>query len=651
LAGISYYLSSRSLIRSMNATTQSIGTDYANRIQGNIQERTNRLEDLASTPAFQNGSDKAQIVGALSEAKARLGIFEVIFFISLDGSGMRFDGSIGQHNDRDYFKKVVETKKTYVSNPLISKTTGKFAVNISVPVLRNGQLMGVLGGSCSLKKLSEMVGNLRFMDSGFGYLADSSGLLIAHPRTELVGKLKLTESKVDSALNLSQTDLDIRLINLFNVAEHGKQIQGIYTYLDGVSHSAVFTPIELPGEKHWVMMVTVPELEVNSAAAILAQTVAVLSLIFIIVAVISIVIFSKRFARPITLLRDECLLLAQGDFRQWEGTIFSEDELGQLAQGFHTMRNNLRTLLVKVQGGTEQVATLSEELTSSAQQFAQAIDQVASSVSGIAEGTENQAAASSRVAALIEQIAVAAERNSVAVGDITQSAISTSSEAEQGQKAVEKAVEQMKQIGQGSSAVHTAINELAKGSQEISEIVNLISTIADQTNLLALNAAIEAARAGEQGQGFAVVAEEVRKLAEESNKAAQRIGDLIQRNQINMDQAVVATNRGAESIKEGILGVNFAGDTFEKIVNRVTYLAEQLNEISASMTEMTASSCNMVFSIREIDKANKENEVEVQTVSAATEEQSASMQEIASASQNLTNLAGELQIVVAEFKF
>jgi methyl-accepting chemotaxis protein len=178
----------------------------------------------------------------------------------------------------------------------------------------------------------------------------------------------------------------------------------------------------------------------------------------------------------------------------------------------------------------------------------------------------------------------------------------------------------------------------------------LISTIAGQTNLLALNAAIEAARAGEHGRGFAVVAEEVRKLAEESNRAAGQIGILIERNQLNMDQAVAATEAGAAGIEAGISMANATGETFAKIVKSILHLSEQIREISEAIQQMATGNRDLVASIEEIDHISKNSAAQVQTVSAATEEQSASMEEIASSSQSLANLAAELQEAVAKFR-
>ncbi len=139
-----------------------------NRIQADIREKMIYLEDLATNPSIQNGSDKTQIIASMAEAKQRTGIFLTIFFISPDGSGIRYDGSSGDYNHRDYFKKVLATKKPVISEPLISTTTGKLSIIFAVPVFHNGQLTGVLGGTYSLETFSEMLKSLKFKETGYG---------------------------------------------------------------------------------------------------------------------------------------------------------------------------------------------------------------------------------------------------------------------------------------------------------------------------------------------------------------------------------------------------------------------------------------------------------------------------------------------------
>ncbi|MDR3565278.1 MAG: methyl-accepting chemotaxis protein, partial [Negativicutes bacterium] len=452
-------------------------------------------------------------------------------------------------------------------------------------------------------------------------------------------------------LKLKETELDDRIIALFKkVSESGKQAQGKYVFVDGVSRVAVYTPIDLPGGQRWIMIVSAPEAEVTREAATLGKTALSISLVLLLLAMVFIVVISRRFAKPIALIRDECLLLTQGDFREREAKVHSEDEIGQLAGGFRQMRTNLRGLVTQVQSQADQVAAAAEELTASAQQSADAANQVAGSITEIAQGTDKQAAAANKITEVAEEMSASTEQITATAREVSGIAGSTSQEAEQGRRAVEEAIGQMTQIGQGSEAVQSAIAELAHGSQEISEIVTLIATIAGQTNLLALNAAIEAARAGEHGRGFAVVAEEVRKLAEQSNQAAQQIEALIRRNQTNMDQAVVATQAGTSGVKAGVTVVNTAGETFRKIAGSVIQLSTQIKDISESMEQMASASQTLVSSIQDVDKVSRENAAEAQMVSAATEEQSASMEEIASSSQGLAKLAGDLQAAVAKFR-
>jgi len=652
LAGVSYYLSSQSVQKSMDTIAMNLGTDYSTRIQSDIQGRLSHLEDLANSKSFETGADKEQMVEVLAGFKKRNGDFDAATFVGLDGNAIHDAGQVVNRSDRDYVKAVLATKKAYVSNPVISGTTGKMSVVLAVPVLNNGQLVGMVCGTYSLENLSESLKGVKFMDTGFGFLADNSGMVIAHPKNlEYIGKLKVSEKKVNPELKFKQSELDDRLINLFNsAAKSDKEVLGKYSSEDGTTSVAVFTPVELPGGSRWVLITAAPEAETTHAVSVLARTMFFVSLVFIVLAVIFIIIMSKRFARPIALIRDECLLLTQGDFREREAKVDSADEIGQLADGFREMRTNIRNLVAKVQGQADQVAASSEELTASAHQSAEASSQVAGSVTEIAGGTQTLSASANNITAVAETMSVSTKHVSASAEAVAAIAGNTTEAAEQGRRAVAQAIGQMQTIGEGSAAVETAIAELAKGSGEIREIVELISSIAGQTNLLALNAAIEAARAGEHGRGFAVVADEVRKLAEESDKAAQGIGALIQRNQANMEQAVSVTAAGAEGIKAGIVVVNSTGEAFEKIVAAIAMLSNQIKEISAAIGEMASGSTTLVAAIHDVDKVSRETAAETQNVSAATEEQSASMEEIAAASQGLAKLAEDLQAAVAKFQ-
>ncbi|HWR31509.1 MAG TPA: methyl-accepting chemotaxis protein [Negativicutes bacterium] len=651
LSGTSYYLSKQSLTKNINQTAMAVGTDYAERVKSDMETMIAQLEDLASVAQISAGTEKGPIVSIMADTQRRLGKFDAMILLGTDGAGITSEGTTASYADRDYFKKVIATQKPVISDPLVSKATGKLAVVLAVPVINQGRMTGVLAGTFSMDRLSAMIKELKFLETGYGQLADDSGLIIAHPRSaEVVGKLNLREKKINSALKLQQTELDDRLINMFSTAaQTGKQALGLYTFVDNITRIGVCTPLELPGGQRWVLSVAAPEAEATRDTDALAKTMLIMSLLSLIVVALLIMFIAKKFARPIGFIRDECLLLAQGDLRERAAMVSSEDEIGQLAKGFRDMRTNLRALVAKVHSQSEQLAASSEELTASADQSAQASNQVAQSITEVATGASAQLTAANDAAAVVQQMSASIQEVSATTNEVADQSNRAANRATEGNKAVNKAVEQMGRIEQTVNDSAKVVTELGARSKAIGQIVATISGIAGQTNLLALNAAIEAARAGEQGRGFAVVAEEVRKLAEQSQEATKQISELIGGIQGDTEQAVVSMGNGTREVKLGAEVVNAAGLAFHEIVGLVSQVSDQVKDVSATIEQMAIGSQQIVESVNRIDKLSKDAAGQAQTVSAATEEQSASMEEIASSSQSLAQLALDLRDAVSKF--
>ncbi|MDF2565236.1 MAG: methyl-accepting chemotaxis sensory transducer with Cache sensor [Massilibacillus sp.] len=653
LTGVSYYFSKQALSKSVDEVAAAIGTDYANRVQASTNELVIFVEELANNPYLRNGNDRQQIVNALADGIKRNKKFTGLNYGDLEGNVLRAQGDVVYIGDREYYKKALQTKKIAISDPLVAKGTGKISLAIAVPIIVNGNLTGILQATVPLDSLNDMVKDIKFKDSGYGIIAAKSGMVIANSQyPELNGKLKLLEKKIDPELKFEATELDDNLIAQFKTTiESGKQLKGVHTFINkDTSLLSVFTPIELPGDQRWIMMITAPMTEATQETRTLSFILFVASIVCILLGAIAVVIFSTKFTQPITKIRDESILLAEGDLRKREINIHSRDEFGQLVETFAQMADKLRQLVTQVQVKAETVASSSEEMTASAQQSAHVTEQVAGAVCRIAEGSDLQVDAVKSMAGIVEQMSTGIERIAITGREISDIAENTAKSTLDGRKIIEQARDQMKIIGTGSETVQSTIGNLAQGSQEIREIVTLISSIAGQTNLLALNAAIEAARAGEAGRGFAVVAEEVRKLAEESNQAAKKIATLIQKNEIDMNQAIVATQDSTNGVKTGIEVVESAGDTFKSIADAVESLSLQIHGITEAIDQITAGSQSLVSSVQNVDKAAKENAGETQSVSAATEEQSASMQEIAASSRVLADTAADLQSAVTNFK-
>ncbi|RST75272.1 methyl-accepting chemotaxis protein [Siminovitchia acidinfaciens] len=319
------------------------------------------------------------------------------------------------------------------------------------------------------------------------------------------------------------------------------------------------------------------------------------------------VLLTRTIARPVNEMKNLMEKVAEGDLTE-TANIQTKDEIGILAQSFNTMVLNMRATVQNILGAAENLSASSE--------------QVSASTDEIASASANQANAAQTMNELFSELSEAIH----AVAQNTEQAAELSNKtiqlAQDGEKVVLSSVD-------GANVVSEQMARLEEDSNRIGEIIEVIDDIADQTNLLALNAAIEAARAGEQGRGFAVVADEVRKLAERSGEATKQITTIIKGMQEN-------TAKSVESVQEGLVYTKQSGEAFENIITMVNDTGNKVTEIAGASEEQAAQSAEVMTFI--------------ESISAATEEASASSEETATTANALTELAEELNASVSTFK-
>ena len=642
LSAVSYYVSNGALVDNADTIARRTGGMAGEYLDKMMTEKSIRLEELADHPAMRTG-DRAAKIAALAAMKGRTQGFDMVAYADLSGMAVSDKGVDMDRGSREYFKSVVSTGKPFMTGPSVSGTTGKLITIMAYPVMTNGQVSGVIYGTVSLAELSELVGSFDYMETGYVYVVDESGVCIGYKQLpDAVGKLNLA--------NNGDQGLDQRLLDGFKAALGSKDpISTYYKTRKGVENKAVFTPVEREGRRG-VGGAGAPVSEVEAASSMLLRVMVGISVVVILIAAAMIVVVAQKLTNPIRALREECAVINSGDLRKDGATIDSNDELGDLARGFDQMRKTMRSLLNNIKGQSERVASASEELTASAHQSAEAANQVAISITEIAAGVSEQsteAAGADKVVAGIAERADGIARKSDEIANVSEGAVEKVGE---GRASIRDVVGHMNKINETTQTIQNSIQLLAKGSEEIQSIVEMISSIAGQTNLLALNAAIEAARAGEHGRGFAVVADEVRKLAEQSEQSSRKIADLVTRNRADMEQAVTAGEEGSASVANGMQAVESADAVFEAISGSISELSAGVDAVSQSIRSMANESQSMRASMDSIKGISKKNSDEAQTVSAATEEQSASMQEVAAASRELASLATDLQNAVGKFK-
>jgi len=369
----------------------------------------------------------------------------------------------------------------------------------------------------------------------------------------------------------------------------------------------------------------------------------------LIVAALLVIVISRSFVNPIKQLQSVMKEAESGDLTV-RGTYEARDEISQLNKSFNTMLGSIQEVIHRITTSGEEVAAASEQLNANAQETLKGTEMVASTMEGISEGTERQLHEVSETATVVTELSNGVNQVTQNTQQVSEVVSDTSEKAVNGKEAISKTINQMESIHSKFEILSKTINGLGERSTEIGEIINSITMIAEQTNLLALNAAIEAARAGEHGRGFAVVADEVRKLAEESSNSAMKVRNLIGKIQQETHEAVISMESTSNEVSQGIEVVHFAGNTFGEIDASIRNVDEKIQLVKKAMQEVEAGTHKIVSAFDLIHNVTETVTAGTQNVSATTEEQLASMEEISSSADSLASIAEELQVMVGKFK-
>ncbi|USB33910.1 methyl-accepting chemotaxis protein [Paenibacillus sp. YPG26] len=420
----------------------------------------------------------------------------------------------------------------------------------------------------------------------------------------------------------------------------------------GTEHLTLYKPIKDRDGTVIGMWLVGPKLQViNETVLSLMIMFAVTLVIVAAIAVVLSILFTRSMVRPILTINKQLNEIAEGegDLTK-ELQVKSQDEIGDLATSFNKMLGNLRRMIGQIGTISEQVAASSEELTASAAQTTQATNQITTSIQEVAGGADTQGQGAIESSTAMNEMAVGIQHVAETTSSVTELAMATSREASSGHESLRQVINQMSSIDEAVHNSASVVRDLREHAEEIGKITEVITSIANQTNLLALNAAIESARAGEHGKGFAVVANEVRKLAEQSRDSANQITGLINKIQRDTSLAVDVMDKGTQEVKQGVDVVHVAEIGFNKILQLIEQVADQIQEASAVSQEMSASAEQVSASIDEIAHIAQNSATNIQNVASASEEQLASMEEISAASSALSKMAEELQAQVGQFK-
>jgi methyl-accepting chemotaxis protein len=361
-------------------------------------------------------------------------------------------------------------------------------------------------------------------------------------------------------------------------------------------------------------------------------------------------ITSNKISKPIKHVMQRMKLIANGDLSQEPLQTTLKDEVGHLIIATNEMNRQTRDLLNRINTVSGSVTSQSEELSQSANEVKSGSEQIAITMQELASGTEVQANNTNELSSIMGSFTLKVEEANEKGKLIQQSSNQVLSMASEGKKLMESSNDQMAKIDQIVQGAVQKVQSLDSQSREISTLVSVINDIAEQTNLLALNAAIEAARAGEHGKGFAVVADEVRKLAEQVSHSVTDITSIVINIQKESGMVAESLLNGYSEVEKGTSQIQTTGKTFTEINEAVIKMVNSITTISDSLSEMEDNSLKMNRSIEEIASISQESAAGVEQTSASSQQISSSMEEIAGNSEDLSKLAEELNALVNQFK-
>ncbi|MBP2634565.1 MAG: mcpB 6 [Firmicutes bacterium] len=623
------YINSQSIIESKITANQSTAKLVGDEIDLLLEDARKSIELLAATPTAKSMdavATKEMILGAQRATP----IFELVFVMDANGMQIaRTSGNLANRADRDYFKEA-KKDRTYFTDVYISSFTNAPCVTISVPIKNSiGQIVGVMAADVSLKTVWEIIDAVQVGQSGYVDVVDNKGTIVAHPDKERVLKKEsfTTYGYVANAIDGQRGWVKA-------AATRGEQ--SLITYSSIVRNK-------------WGIIVQEPMNEVMAPVIRSAVVTGVVTLVAVLIALVCAFYVARSIARPLEKLMGAADKVANGDL-SGHIEVNGVEEINNLTDAFNAMIKALRQLVSTTSSTAETVSASSEELAASSGEVGKAAEEVAITIQSVAEGANNQVNLADHSATVIRDMVTAITNTSKAADSVAAASEQSERAAEHGTKQIEMAVAKMNEIQQDSDITAKKVHELGEKSRQIGQIVDVITGIAGQTNLLALNAAIEAARAGEQGRGFAVVADEVRKLAEQSETAAREIAGIIKDIQAETIETVDAMDRSGREIATGVSVVATSGEAFKEIYAAVKNVREEVGRIVALTTEQQQRSGQVEDAVHSIADAARLNAASSEQVAAASQEQNASVQEIAAASAGLAKMATELQEAVMKFK-